>query len=791
MIKILMLEDNKYDLGLILNQLKKDQLIFTYKKTDNKEGFTNLLDSFCPDILLADYRLPGFTGLEALEIVKQTNDNLPVIFVSGTIGEEKAVKAMKNGLSDYILKDNLSRLSAAIRREIKEAEIRRKHKEAQELLRINESTLKKTQEVAHLGSCEVDLTTGICECSQEFYNILGLQPGRFDIKLKNIIQLINPSERKIFENAIRETTLTNKNFDIIINFNCPDKKLKIIHCFGELRDKENNKNNRIILAAHDITELIETKKALENVEKEKSMILDSTSELFLFYNENLKIKWANNAVSNYLNIEQSEYRNKFCYEVLLDRKEPCNECPVLKALSTRQVHYHILLTPDDKIWEVKGFPVLDNDGEIIGLGEVARDITAQKKAEDELIKAKEKAEGSDRLKSAFLANMSHEIRTPMNGILGFTEMLNKEDLSGEEKKYYSEIIKDSTNRLLHIVNDILDLSRIEAQQLKIEKNPFDINKLMKELYYEFEMFKNKNNKSAVELRLKNKHSEGCYIYSDKHRIRQVLTNLLNNAFKFTEQGYVEFGYKVKDSGTIQFRVKDTGIGISREFQGIIFERFRQADDSMSRSYGGAGLGLCIAEGLVRLLGGKIWINSTPGIGSTFFFTISHDMEEETKLIEKTLSEPDNIFKDNTILVVEDEELNILYYKELFKNSEINSLFARDAKEAIQKVTNNSNIDMVLMDIKLPGENGYKATKKIKKIRKELPVIAQTAYAYNEDRLKCLKAGCDDYIAKPVKKGDLFELMKKHLKKRDSAHVSEEGQPPFGYSPQNMGAAPLS
>jgi signal transduction histidine kinase/DNA-binding response OmpR family regulator len=766
MIKVLMLEDNKYDLELILNQLKKDKLVFSYKRTDNIEGFTKMLKSFCPDIVLADYRLPGFTGLEALEIVRQTNDNLPVICVSGTIGEEKAVEAMKNGLSDYILKDNLGKLSAAITREIKEAEIRRKHKEAQELLRRSENNLRKTQEVAHLGSCEVDLKTGICECSREFYKILGFQPGIVNIKLKDIIQLIKPSERNIFENAIKETKETGKNFSIIINFNCPDKILKIIHCFGEPRDKESDNKDRIILAAHDITELIETKNALKKVEKEKSMILDSTSELFLFYDENLKIKWANNAVSKYLGVEPYEYKNKYCYEVLFSRKKPCQECPVLKALSTKQVHYHILSTPDDKIWEIKGFPVLDNNGKIIGLGEVARDITAQKKAEDELIKAKEKAEESDRL-----ANMSHEIRTPMNGILGFTEMLNKENLLDEEKKYYSEIIKDSTNSLLSIINDILDLSRIEAQQLKIEKDPFDINKLMKELYYEFEMFKNKNNKSAIELRLKNKYSEGCYIYSDKQRIKQVLTNLLSNALKFTERGFVEFGYKVIDNRTMQFRVKDTGIGIPREFQKIIFERFRQVDDSRSKSYGGAGLGLCITEGLVKLLGGNIWIISTPGIGSTFHFTISHDMEEETKLIEKTLNENENIFKNNTILVVEDEEINLLYFKELFKKMEISCLSAGDAKEAIQLVNSNPNIDMVLMDIRLPGENGYKATRRIKKIRNDLPVIAQTAYAYYEDRLKCLMAGCDDYIAKPVKTEDLLKLMKKHIK-RDSAHVSE-------------------
>jgi signal transduction histidine kinase/DNA-binding response OmpR family regulator len=577
--KILMLEDNQYDLGLILNQLKKDKLVFSYKSTDNKDDFVCLLKSFQPDIVLADYKLPGFSGLEALEIFRQGDDNLPVIFVSGTIGEEKAVEAMKNGLNDYILKDNLSRLSATIEREIRDAEIHRKHKEAQELLRISVSNLKKTQAIAHLGSCEIDIKSGSCECSHEFYKIFGLQHGKFKTTLKNIIQLIKPSERGILKNAIREITVTKENFDIIINSNCPDKKLKILHCVGELSDKERDKNDKIILAVHDITELIEIKKALQKVEKEKSMILDSTSELFLFYNENLKIKWANNAVSQYLNVEPYEFENKYCYEVLFNHTEPCKKCPVLKALSTKQVQYNILTTPDNKIWEVKGFPVLNNSGNIIGLGEVARDITKQKEAENELIKAKENAEESDRLKTAFLANMSHEIRTPMNSIIGFTEMMNKEDLSKEEKNYYSEIIKDSTNRLLYIINDILDLSRIEAQQLKIEKYTFNINELMKELYYEFELYKNRNNKSDIELRLQNKHTEDCYIYSDEHRLRQILTNLLNNAFKFTDRGIIEFGYKVKDNQTIQFRVKDTGIGISREFQGIIFQRFRQVNES--------------------------------------------------------------------------------------------------------------------------------------------------------------------------------------------------------------------
>jgi len=762
--KILILEDNQYDIKLTLNQLKKDKLIFSYKATDDRNEFIEMLNSFQPDIVLADYKVPGFSGLEALEIVKNLNDYLPVIFVSGTIGEENAVEAMKNGLTDYILKDNLHRLSAAIEREIKDAEIRKKHKRAEKLLKTSENNLRKTQEITHLGSCEIDIKNGICKCSPEFYKIFGLQPEKFKTSLKNIIHLVERSERKVFENAINELASTKENFDLILKFNCPDKRLKTIHCVGELLNTEIKNYDKIILAIHDVTDIIETKKALEKVEKEKSMILDSTSELFLFYNENLKIKWANNAVSKYLNIDPIEFENKYCYEVLLNNKEPCEECPVLKALESKKVHFNIITTPDNKIWEVKGFPVLNNVGDIIGLGEVARDITKQKKAENELINSKEKAEESDRLKSAFLANMSHEIRTPMNGIIGFTEMLNSEELSKEEKRYYSEIIKDSTSQLLRIINDILDLSRIEAQQLKIDKYTFNISKLMNEVYHEFELYKNKNNKPGIDFRLKHKYTDQCYIYSDKHRLRQILTNLLNNAFKFTDTGYIEFGYTVKDNHTIQFKVKDTGIGISREFQKIIFQRFRQVDESMSKTYGGSGLGLCIVKGLVELLGGKVWINSTPGIGSSFYFTISHAVNEETLLIDDTYKETTKKFNNKTILVVEDEDLNVLYFKELFKDAKLNCLFAKDAKEAIQFVRDNSKIDLVLMDIKLPGMDGYKATRKVKEFRKDLPVIAQTACAYNEDKIKCFEAGCDDYISKPINKDVLYDIMKKQLYK---------------------------
>lgn len=502
------------------------------------------------------------------------------------------------------------------------------------------------------------------------------------------------------------------------------------------------------------------KSVLKQTEIEKNLILDSTSELFLFYNKNLKIKWANNAVLNYLDIKLKNIEGKHCYEAFFQKDSPCKDCPVLKTMNDKNVHNKIITTPDKKTWEVRGFPVLDNKKNILGLGEVFHDITVQKTTEAELIKAKEKAEESDRLKSVFLANMSHEIRTPMNGIIGFTDMLNNDDLGPEEKKMYAEIIKDSTNQLLHIINDILDLSRIEAKQLKIERNYFDINKFLKELDYEFELIKTKLKKQNIQIHFQNKNTE-LQIYTDETRLRQIISNLLNNALKFTDEGTIEYGYYIENNKDIVFYVKDTGIGISKSHQKMIFERFRQVDESDARVYSGTGLGLSIVKGLIKILNGKIWLESTPGEGSIFFVSIPYEP------LEKTLTKHEKIikhykFKNKTVLIVEDEELNIIFFKELLKETGLKCIYADTGNKAIEIVKNNPLIDIILMDIKLPDIDGYSVTKTVKRIRKNVPVIAQTAFAYAEDRTECLIAGCDEYIAKPIRQPDLFNILNKYL-----------------------------
>ncbi len=389
----------------------------------------------------------------------------------------------------------------------------------------------------------------------------------------------------------------------------------------------------------------------------------------------------------------------------------------------------------------------------------AIDITKRKQAETELIKAKDRAEESDRLKTAFLQNMSHEIRTPMNAIIGFSKMLEKSDLSEEIKKSYTNIIIEGANHLLFIISDILTISALETKQEKVNIKKVCINKIIVEL---LEIFKPQASNQNVHIyanpQLTDKLSE---IYTDKTKVTHILTNLLNNALKFTQQGYIEFGYNLKDSD-LEFYVKDTGIGIKKEMHDIIFEHFRQANEKTTKKYGGNGLGLSISKAFTELLGGKIHVESKHGRGSTFYFTIPYkpayendDLISKTKPVEKT----------TTILIAEDEVYNYLYLEELLTKLNLRLIHTTDGKETVEICKSNPDIHLILMDIKMPVLDGYTAAKQIKKLRPQLPIIAQSAYAFKHKIEKKSQPAFDDYIAKPIDKDELKHKLMKYIGKQ--------------------------
>ncbi|MFP4042285.1 MAG: response regulator, partial [Bacteroidales bacterium] len=383
--------------------------------------------------------------------------------------------------------------------------------------------------------------------------------------------------------------------------------------------------------------------------------------------------------------------------------------------------------------------------------------------------AKQKAEEADRIKSAFLANMSHEIRTPMNAILGFARLLKEPSLNKEQLHEYVDIINGRANHLLQIINDILDLSKIESDQLLISEEEFNLNQFLNEIYTVISNELKQAGKSDLDLYLKNGLKEDdANIVSDKTRLQQILFNLLNNAVKYTREGFVEFGYRMQDGkwGDLEFFVRDTGIGIEEDKQNVIFDRFRQSDESKTREFGGAGLGLSISKGLVGKLGGQMWVNSEYGKGSVFYFTIPFKYKNEK---DKIVTLQNNNFsmsynwENIQILVVEDDMLSSKFLEAILEDTGASIVFTKDGNDALEEVKNNK-VDIVLMDIQLPGMSGNETTRQIKEINMNIPVIAQTAHAMAEDKSKSMDAGCDDYLTKPIDMQVLLDKMDTLLKK---------------------------
>ena len=376
---------------------------------------------------------------------------------------------------------------------------------------------------------------------------------------------------------------------------------------------------------------------------------------------------------------------------------------------------------------------------------------------DELTEAKLKAEESDQLKTAFLANMSHEIRTPMNGILGFTELLKDTEITDSEKSKYLEIIQKSGERMLNIINDLIDISKIEAGQVEVTISSASINKMFDSLY---EFFLPEAEKRNLTLILKKELTDNrSVIETDEVKLNQVLSNLIKNALKFTPSGQIVLGYRV-NKGSIIFYVQDTGIGISLEFHKKIFERFLQGGQHSENASEGSGLGLSISKAFIEMMGGNIWVESEPGKGSTFCFSLPYNNVFDHSKDE--IFEPqhaDKILSDLVILIAEDDDTSYEYLVRIFKRYRVKTLRASTGNEVVNLVNSNPEIGLILMDIKMPVMNGLDATRIIKQHRPRLPVIAQTAYAQAHDSRYAFEAGCDDYIAKPINQDHLLTKIK--------------------------------
>ncbi len=393
---------------------------------------------------------------------------------------------------------------------------------------------------------------------------------------------------------------------------------------------------------------------------------------------------------------------------------------------------------------------------------VSENIALQQK----LVEARRIADEADMLKSNFLANMSHEIRTPMNGILGFAQLLQHEEVDKEMQSRYLDIISHNGTMLVNLIDDIMDISKIEAGQLPFNKTEVNLDNLMFDLYTFFNEIKFKQEKEHISIRLLNLNDdENSVFYTDEQRIRQVLTNLIGNSLKFTDKGIVEFGYiNKREEHLIQFYVRDTGIGVPKDKQDLIFDRFRQVEEGSTRKYGGTGIGLFISKHIVDLLGGKIWLESEPNEGSTFYFSLPYSSmqqkDDETKVFEPAKRSFN--WEDKVIVIAEDVETNYKFLKAILNNTQAELIWAKDGEEAVNICKEKPHVDVVLMDIQMPKLNGYEATAAIRKMNPNIRIIAQTAYAMPNDNIKCIEAGCHDYISKPINSNLLLEKIDNHL-----------------------------
>jgi len=540
-----------------------------------------------------------------------------------------------------------------------------------------------------------------------------------------------------------------------LNHELDREKLLVVSMNRNLEKTIEERTNEMLLAK----ETAETNNA--NV----TAIIEGTQNNIWAFNRKYEILYINH-------VFQKEFKNTFgvwlepgksLIEALPEALRPLWKPRYDRVLQNEQfVVEDAIESPGGMIYIQVSFNPIIKNGVVIGGSCFGINITERKLAEIELQNAKEHAEESDRLKTAFLANMSHEIRTPMNGILGFAELLKEPGLSGLQQQEYIRIIEKSGLRMLNIINAIVDISKIEAGLMDVNISESDINE---QIDYIYTFFKPEVENKEMQLFCKKTlKTEEAIINTDREKFYAILTNLVKNAIKFTNYGSIELGY-TKVGENIEFYITDTGIGIPLNRQEAIFERFIQADLYDKNALQGAGLGLSIAKAYVEMLGGKIWVESEEGKGTTFRFTLPYNIKplEKTILKKDTPGERTN-FQDNKlkILIAEDDKTSEMLITYSLKNICREFLFAKTGTEAIEACRKNTDIDLVFMDVQMPDINGYEATKQIRQFNKDIIIIAQTAFGLSGDREMAIEAGCNDYISKPISKDELLMVAQKHF-----------------------------
>jgi PAS domain S-box-containing protein len=766
-LNVLSLEDSVQDFEIICEQLARDGYNLNIIRVEKESEFESLLRNNKYDIILADFKLPGFDAFGALRLHNDICPEVPFICISGSIGEETAIELIKNGAVDYVLKDKLGRLPVVLKRALAEAKEKEIRQLAEDALREREQSYRT---LADSGQALI-WTAGTDKLCNYFNRVWLEYTGRtLEQEMGNgWTEGVHPEDTQRCLDIYVEAFEKREKFSMEYRLRRNDGAYRWILDDGCPR--YNSKGDFIGYIGHclDITERKRTEEALAKEQYLLNSLIETTPDSIYFKdNNNCFIRINTTMVKRFgLNDAQEAlgktdfdfFDNEHALQAFEDEKQIITTGEPLIDKEEKEVWPGGTTT-----WvSTTKMPLRDRSGKIIGIMGISRDITERRFLETELRSAKEKAEESDRLKTAFLHNISHEIRTPMNAIVGFSGFLNDPGLTADKRKHFTDIIVQSSNQLLSIITNIVDIATLEAGQERVQETNINLNVICKLIY---EQYLSKAQSLSITLQYKTTLSEDeAGISTDKTKLIQVLSNIIGNSLKFTLQGYINFGYQLKND-YIEFFVEDTGIGIKEEMHEEIFKRFSQLDSSYTRDFGGTGLGLSISKAYIEMLGGKMWLISQLDKGSTFYFTIPYKktMSDGLSFNKPAREIKIEYDKPKTLLIAEDEDFNYMLLEELLADINSKILRARNGIEAVEICKSNQHIDLVLMDIKMPLMSGYEATKQIREFLPNLPIIAQTAYTTDFDKKKALSCGCNDFISKPLEKKLLVSKINEQLHK---------------------------
>lgn len=616
---VLSLEDSDLDFEIISEQLIKAGYNLDLSRAKEKDEFIVLIQTHRYDLILADYNLPRFDAFEALELCQEHCPDIPFICVSGTIGETKAIELLKNGATDYVLKDRLERLPFAINRAIKEANEHMQKKQVEQSLLMSEEKYRNIFENVQDVFYQTDLNGMILEISPSIKNISDLT--RNELIGKYVYDFyFYPHEREHLLATITEKGVIR---DYEIRFKNRQGEIRQTSVNARLIYNSKGQADHIDGIIRDITEQKQAEEAIRQSEAELNFAQQIAKMGSWDINlQTNKCKWSKNMyrILGCQSFDKEITYDDFLREVHPDDKEliDLNLQKIKRTKKGVSYDFRYILPDGQVIWIQNNILPAFNEDNLVELHGVYIDITEKKKAEQELVKAKETAEASDQLKTAFMNNISHEVRTPLNGILGFSQIIADPDFPPPEKEKYVKMLHHSGERLLNTVTNFMDISLLASGNQKIYNKEIVLEHLVDEVVVKF---REVCHAKQLTLILKKPQPIADYIITtDGELLGKILYQLIDNAIKFTSHGQITVGFEKKED-ECHFFVKDSGIGISEEYQNKIFGNFDQVDSASTRKFQGTGIGLSIAKGLTELLGGELWLVSERGKGSTFYFSI--------------------------------------------------------------------------------------------------------------------------------------------------------------------------